>query len=361
MGGTVGGDHLRANLFSPRAVTALGVLSGLSCGYLLLTNTTFIGGRVHEMLLEVLLLGLPAVGLTYAGYWLSSEGFDPAEVRDVGMAAVGGVLLATGLTAALLFGVAPAYVTTTEVFFLLVGTGSEGALIGLLLGILRASDLSLATGGDTADHATTVNSVLRHNLRNRLTIMGSHLNLLRDCEEAGEDHIDTIASQQEAILDLLADTKLTADAARNGELDAVDLREVAVEQAELIESAHESASVSVAVPEGTRVWADDLLAPMLENLLFNAVTHNDGDTVDIEVRAEIHGDRVLVSVADDGPGIPDDEKERVLSPEVGDGTGMGLYLVDTIATRYGGDLHIEDNDPRGTRVEVSLRRTQSGS
>jgi signal transduction histidine kinase len=354
------GVRFSAEFVSPRVVTAWGILSGLSCGYLLVTNTTFIGGRVPEILLELLLLGVPAVGLTYTGYWLSSEGFDPADVRDIGMAAVGGALLATGLTSALLLSFTPDYVATNEAFFLLVGTGSEGALIGVLLGVLRATDLFFVSDQDTIDHMTTVNSVLRHNLRNRLTIMGSHLAFLRDDDDPGEEHIETIASQQEAILDLLADTKITADAARNGELDPVDLREVALQQADLIESAHESATVSVSVPEETSVWADDLLAPLLENLLFNAVAHTDAPTVDVEVGAETEGDTVVLTVADDGPGIPDGRKERVLSPDVGEGTGMGLYLVDTIASRYGGDLRIEDNDPRGTRVEVTLRRARNG-
>jgi len=352
------GVQFDAEFISPRAVSGGGILSGFSCGYLLATNTPFIGGRVPEVLLEFLLLGVPAVGLTYTGYWLSSEGFDPADVRDIGMAAVGGAFLASGLTSTLLLSMSPDHVTTNDAFFLLVGTGSEGALIGVLLGVLRATDLFFVADQDTIDHMTTVNSVLRHNLRNRLTIMGSHLDFLRNGGET-EDHIETIASQQEAILDLLADTKITADAARNGELDAVDLHEVAHQQADLIETAHESAAVSVSVPEDTRVWADDLLAPMLENLLFNAVAHSDASTVDIEVYAEVDGDAVRISVADDGPGIPDERKERVRSPDVGEGTGMGLYLVDTIASRYGGDLRIEDNEPCGTRIEVTLRRTDA--
>lgn len=353
--------RFRAEFYTPRVVIAWGVISGVSCGYLLVTNTTFIGGRIPEVVLELLLLGVPAVGLTYSGYWLSSEGFDPAEVRDIGMAAVGGVLLTTGLTSVFLFLFSPENVTTTDAFFLLVGTGSEGALICVLLGILRSTDLFFVSDQDTIDRMTTVNSVLRHNLRNRLAVMGNHLDFLRDTGTTDEDRIETIASQQEAILDLLADTKITVEAARNAELDRVDLRDVAVRQAGLIESAHESASVSVAVPEATRVWADDLLAPLLENLLFNAVTHSDDPAVDIEIGAETENDQVIMWVADDGPGISDERKERVLSPEVGDGTGMGLYLVETIASRYGGDVRIEDNDPRGTRVEVTLRRAPHGA
>ena len=340
----------------PGLVTVGGVVSSVSCLYLLFTNTSFIGGRVPETLMELLLLGVPAVGLLYSGYWLSAEGFDPEEVRGIGRVAAGGVFLATGVTCVLLVSAPPTGITTRGTFFLLVGTGSEGALIGVLLGVLRATDLFRHSESAEVDQLETINSVLRHNLRNRLTIMRSYLGFVKEGSGSSGDHIATIESQHEAILELLEDTKLASEAARNAELEAVDLRETASSQAALLESCHESADVSVSVPDGTHVWADDLLAPMLENLLFNAVAHCDRPTTSIDVVAECNGDTVALRVADDGPGIPDERKDRVFDAEVGEGTGMGLYLVRSIVSRYGGEVTITDNEPRGTRIELTLRR-----
>jgi signal transduction histidine kinase len=70
---------------------------------------------------------------------------------------------------------------------------------------------------------------------------------------------------------------------------------------------------------------------------------------------------VIVRVADNGPGIPDEEKDRVLEWNVkgadSPGTGLGLAIANTVAERYGGTLWIEDNDPGGTVMNVELPLT----
>jgi len=347
-------DRSSAVGLSPEFLTAGGIASGVSCFYLLLTETPFINGAMPEYLMEVLLVGVPAVGLCYAGYWLSSEGFDPERVYRIGGAAVGGVLLAAAVTAAFLVSVPPSAIGARGTFFLLVAAGTEGALIAVLVGVLRTADLLSMPHQDNVRRLETVNAVLRHNLRNRLTIMSGHLGLI----DRGDDerHFETIESQHEAIRSLLDHTELTSEAARESELEAVDLGSVVSEQVRHLEASYDGVDVSASVPDGTGVWADDLLAPMLENLLLNAVSHCDRETVSVNVRAVVNGDAVTLSVADDGPGIPDERKADVLCPEVGDGGGMGLYLVETITSRYGGDLSIADSESGGARVNVTLRR-----
>jgi len=69
-------------------------------------------------------------------------------------------------------------------------------------------------------------------------------------------------------------------------------------------------------------------------------------------------DHVTIRIADNGPGIPDERKERVFGRgEQGlesAGTGVGLYLVDTLVERYGGSVRIEDNTPCGAVVVLTL-------
>jgi signal transduction histidine kinase len=68
---------------------------------------------------------------------------------------------------------------------------------------------------------------------------------------------------------------------------------------------------------------------------------------------------VVIRVADNGPGIPDDQKETVFGKgEKGldsQGSGIGLYLVQTLVTTYGGSIWIEDNDPEGSVFAVELQ------
>jgi signal transduction histidine kinase len=80
----------------------------------------------------------------------------------------------------------------------------------------------------------------------------------------------------------------------------------------------------------------------------------------VELTAHLEGDGVVVEVADDGPGIPTSVREALFQegargPESA-GTGLGLYLVHTLVTRYGGTVSAHDNQPRGTVVRVELPR-----
>ncbi|MUV90188.1 histidine kinase, partial [Halapricum sp. CBA1109] len=67
-----------------------------------------------------------------------------------------------------------------------------------------------------------------------------------------------------------------------------------------------------------------------------------------------------LTVADDGPGIPDRERAVLDSgteTQLEHGLGMGLWSINWAVTRVGGDLSVADNDPRGTVVTVRLYGT----
>lgn len=74
-------------------------------------------------------------------------------------------------------------------------------------------------------------------------------------------------------------------------------------------------------------------------------------------------DSVRIRVADNGPGIPEDQRDRIFeSDEKGldsTGTGMGLYLVTNLVDMYDGSVWIEDNEPRGTVFVVELPTTDA--
>lgn len=121
----------------------------------------------------------------------------------------------------------------------------------------------------------------------------------------------------------------------------------------------------VSLPAGFRVETADLevvvplhradLVAVLSNLLRNAIQHHDGEAGCVWVSGLSDEAGITLRVEDDGPGIPDDQKASALelfkSGPRG-GTGVGLALVDRIARRTGGTLHLLDRSPRGTVVEV---------
>ena len=104
------------------------------------------------------------------------------------------------------------------------------------------------------------------------------------------------------------------------------------------------------------------LTRVVRNLLDNAVRYARSR---IDVRLSIHGRTAYLTIADDGPGIPEADRQRVLerftrlddarARETG-GSGLGLAIVHDIVAAHHGDISIECNDP-GTRVIVRLPTT----
>jgi signal transduction histidine kinase len=118
-----------------------------------------------------------------------------------------------------------------------------------------------------------------------------------------------------------------------------------------------------AIPDGVAVLADaGALRQVLLNLFDNAVKYGvAGQT--IRVTVERRGAEVVVGVADEGPGIPERDRERVLEPftrlERADrprvaGTGIGLAVVRDLVDEQGGRLWIEDAPGGGARVVFTL-------
>ncbi len=104
------------------------------------------------------------------------------------------------------------------------------------------------------------------------------------------------------------------------------------------------------------------LNSVFSNLLENAVKYlGTGNSVGLGVFER--GKDVLLQVKDDGPGIPNSEKKRVLKKfyRVGNedtrqtkGTGLGLYIVNEVVIAHHGKVNIDDNKPHGTVFNISL-------
>jgi hypothetical protein len=113
----------------------------------------------------------------------------------------------------------------------------------------------------------------------------------------------------------------------------------------------------------------ELVTQALANLVDNAIKYagrgasaTHGTPVEIEVRASSDRDHVLLCVADHGPGVPAQDRERVVERFVRleqsrsePGSGLGLSLASAVAHLHGGELKLEDNDP-GLKATLILPR-----
>ena len=94
------------------------------------------------------------------------------------------------------------------------------------------------------------------------------------------------------------------------------------------------------------------------NLIDNAIEAMErrGDIV-VETQLDAGNNLVRVVVADDGPGIPLAEREKLFLPYYSTkrrGSGLGLAIVRRIIAEHGGSIEVGDNTPRGTRFTIEL-------
>ncbi|WP_282351082.1 sensor histidine kinase [Haloferax volcanii] len=212
---------------------------------------------------------------------------------------------------------------------------------------------------------TLLNQIVRHDIRNDMAVILGNAQLVEESvdDEALRERLDTIIRNGEHATELTVNVRnLMATMLDDEETNRpTTLAGPLWAEASAVRDGTADASVSLPdEPSTVTVVADDMLGTVFRNLLTNAVRHNDTDRAEIDVSVEVRDDDALVRIADNGPGIPDDRKEVVFGRgEKGlesPGTGLGLYLVDTIVSGYGGDVWVEDNEPRGAVFVVRLRK-----
>jgi signal transduction histidine kinase len=122
---------------------------------------------------------------------------------------------------------------------------------------------------------------------------------------------------------------------------------------EIVESLRLPSGFHVAVSTAAKVRTSRaLLSQVLQNLIDNAAKHHDGTTGRIEVACQDLGRWLEFTVLDDGPGIPENQRERAFQlfqtlNGRKDSSGVGLALVRKVVLAHGGDIRVEAAQPRG--------------
>ncbi|WP_241430756.1 PAS domain S-box protein [Haloferax elongans] len=214
----------------------------------------------------------------------------------------------------------------------------------------------------------TLHRVLRHNIRNELNVIRGYLDIVD--EETPEGTAESAMSKIRSSTEELLRTSRQARRIEQTFVRSDDASESPAKQSfssvvrahcDLVRTRFSEATVEWSVPEcGAAVDAE--FGTALNEILTNALRHNDSaaPTVICEASVENTGATVtqaVVSVRDNGPGIPVHERRVLREGEetpLLHGSGLGLWLVNWILTELGGEVRIDDNDPRGTVVTMRL-------
>lgn len=125
----------------------------------------------------------------------------------------------------------------------------------------------------------------------------------------------------------------------------------------------EQARISTHCPQDISVWADSSLRIVVDNLIDNAVRHNNSSLPEVKISVDVLGaDIVELKVVDDGPGIPQAVQEicanRILKSSISQYNGLGLLLVKWLVETYDGRLTINTSQEDGSDVRVRLKRVE---
>ncbi|MFU1779887.1 ATP-binding protein [Haloarcula japonica] len=335
-------------------------------------------GQIGGPALALVLDGLLPLVLVYGTYRLVSSSTPGEQIWTVfvwsvaGSVAVGAVI---GLSVLIRMMEGRAIAEPVFVTLLAIETGAVTGLIAGTLAVRARQDASRATR--TASTLSFVNDLFRHDIANGLVVIDGRATIIR--RNADSETVQTAADaiqEQVTELDNLVDNAgaVVETLGSDPSFEPTDIVGIAEAVIQRIEQTHPIA-IELRAPESAMAYTNEAARPVFRNLIENAIEHGtpatelsaEGTATDGAVpqdeaqRAETvqptgdghdhpsvfvaireTDDVVEIHVIDDGPGIPEGQRDRIFDPRAGDTHGGGLHLVETLVMSFGGDIYLAD-------------------
>jgi PAS domain S-box-containing protein len=228
--------------------------------------------------------------------------------------------------------------------------GHDGEYLGIVSALRDVSDVveteqELRAKNEKLDEFA---SMVSHDLRNPLQVAQGNVELAAEDRES--DHLDTVADMLDRMTAIIDDVlTLAREDQVLEDVEAVPLSAAVRRCAQTV--THEAIDIEVTADATVRADRRRLIR-ILENLLRNAVEHADNATV---IRVGTLEERDGFYVADDGDGIPAEERDSVFDPGYStaqDGTGLGLHIVAELVAAHHWDLRVTESAEGGARFEI---------
>ena len=308
--------------------------------------------ELSRLILNTMLWGLGAMALVGigGGYWVSRK----LLTRIDGLAATTRTIMAGDLAGRLPVS----------------GSGDELDRLSQSVNLMLARIEQLMAG------LREVSDNIAHDLKTPLNRLRNRVEeALREPQDetAYRDVLERTIEEADGLIKtfnaLLSIARLEAGAGGENR-DTLDMAGLVQDVAELYEPVAEERGIALKAQAADPIIIHgdrQLLGQALANLIDNALKYGapsagagNGYAPEVDVQADARGGVARIVVSDRGPGVPDTERDRVLSRFVRleesrsePGSGLGLSLVAAVARLHGGKLRLEDNEP-GLRVVLSL-------
>jgi len=215
-----------------------------------------------------------------------------------------------------------------------------------------------------------LNRVLRHNLRNKLTIVSGYAEALDGLfdgydatgsfeVEQARGHTAKIVESAGELVDLGEKARQFEQAVEGSAVTStVAVTALLEELAAEYRAQHPDATLELRRADQQFTGSVEFLELAVRELVDNAVTHSETPSPTVELGVSPGpGDQFEITVADDGPGIPQVEAKILTEGEETSllhGSGVGLWTVNWLITRIGGRISIAEADGSGTVVTLTV-------
>jgi signal transduction histidine kinase len=372
------GGIQRDDVPSWRYVLGIGMIGGIGLSTLwlhLLHLITRAEGLYVTLIGSIIPLSLSAVLLSLS-MWIHWGEFEETVDR-IGSWCLAGTLVLIGVSILSISYQHAKGIVITDPLFVIADHATVGAILGLLTGMYdsqrhrRGSDLRVERerAQELSNRLTVLNRVFRHDLRSAVNVIQGNATLLQKRTDEGEAVIRNItakADELEAMSDRVRQLEQLLEQDPSTRT-TINLGVVLQVKAFKYKDEHPEINLETEIPESVEVHAVPLIEDAFDELLENAVEHNDASTPELGVTvspapsgSQTNGatpGTVTVRIRDNGPGMPEnalDVLERGRETDLEHLSGLGLWLAYWAVHRSGGQITFRHNDPRGSVVEVHL-------
>lgn len=244
-----------------------------------------------------------------------------------------------------------------------------GSFIGLLLGFYDARQSNAVTKARArerdadrqARRLSVLNRILRHDIRNKLTVITGHVDLLEST--SGGESPEIIKRAAHELLEIADRARKLHQITEEREPQQVDLSGYLSQAVDDVHQAYPAVQISTDVTDGITAVTYPVVGDNIRDLITNAIVHNDHEEEDIAIDIDLRrvrrpaGEFAEIVIRDNGPGIPIDEQvilEEGGETQLNHSLGTGLWLTRWVAEESHGEFEFDSPADGGTRIELRL-------
>lgn len=213
--------------------------------------------------------------------------------------------------------------------------------------------------------AELLHRIARHNIRNSCNVIEGNLELLADRFEAeSPERFSAVRTHNARLLTLSRKSRYLRDFLdpTTANVETLDLVPIVEEQVRAARERYPTATIATELPAEARVTVHFHLDGAIEELIENAISHNPAAEPHVWITVEATAGSVVVTVADDGPGIPPVEQRVFQNTEetpTNHSQGLGLWLVRLTVEYSEGSMAIAESAHGGAAVTLTLPAAHS--